>query len=33
LPFGGHKMSGIGREMGEAVIEHYTELKTVLMRY
>lgn len=32
LPFGGHKMSGVGREMGEAAIEHYTELKTVLIR-
>lgn len=32
LPFGGHKMSGIGREMGEAAIEHYTELKSVLIK-
>ncbi len=32
LPFGGHKMSGLGREMGAAAIEHYTELKTVLIR-
>jgi aldehyde dehydrogenase (NAD+) len=28
-PFGGFKMSGHGRENGEAAIEHYTELKTV----
>lgn len=32
LPFGGHKMSGIGREMGEAAIDYYTELKTVLIK-
>lgn len=32
LPFGGHKMSGVGREMGEAAIEHYTELKSVLIK-
>lgn len=32
LPFGGYKMSGIGREMGEAAIEHYTEMKSVLIR-
>ncbi|WP_236213576.1 aldehyde dehydrogenase family protein [Metapseudomonas otitidis] len=32
LPFGGYKMSGLGREMGAAAIEHYTELKSVLMR-
>jgi len=28
-PFGGFKMSGQGRENGEAVLDHYTELKTV----
>ena len=28
-PFGGFKMSGIGRELGEAALENYTELKTV----
>ncbi|AGI24184.1 aldehyde dehydrogenase [Pseudomonas sp. ATCC 13867] len=32
LPFGGFKMSGVGREMGAAAIEHYTELKSVLIR-
>jgi aldehyde dehydrogenase (NAD+) len=31
-PFGGFKMSGQGRENGEAVLEHYTELKTVTVR-
>ncbi len=29
LPFGGVKMSGIGRENGRAAIEHYTQLKSV----
>ncbi|AKA23500.1 aldehyde dehydrogenase family protein [Pseudomonas chlororaphis] len=32
LPFGGYKMSGVGREMGHAAIEHYTELKSVLIK-
>lgn len=30
-PFGGFKMSGIGRELGEAGLHNYTELKTVTM--
>jgi betaine-aldehyde dehydrogenase len=29
IPFGGYKMSGIGRENGRAAIEEYTQLKTV----
>jgi acyl-CoA reductase-like NAD-dependent aldehyde dehydrogenase len=29
LPWGGFKSSGIGREMGSAALETYTELKTV----
>jgi len=29
VPFGGYKMSGIGRENGHAAIEHYTQTKTV----
>ena len=29
LPFGGYKQSGWGREMGKAVLEHYTETKAV----
>ncbi|MEX0446306.1 aldehyde dehydrogenase family protein [Xenorhabdus sp. SGI246] len=33
VPFGGMKASGIGREFGKAFIEHYTELKSVMMRY
>ena len=28
-PFGGFKMSGIGRELGAAALNNYTELKTV----
>lgn len=28
-PFGGFKMSGIGRELGEAALQNYTEFKTV----
>ena len=31
-PFGGFKMSGLGRENGEAVLEHYTEVKTVTVK-
>jgi aldehyde dehydrogenase (NAD+)/phenylacetaldehyde dehydrogenase len=29
LPWGGYKQSGLGREMGSYVLEHYTEVKTV----
>jgi phenylacetaldehyde dehydrogenase len=32
LPFGGYKQSGWGREMGHAVLEEYTELKSVCVR-
>jgi aldehyde dehydrogenase (NAD+) len=31
-PFGGFKMSGQGRENGEAALEHYTEVKTVTVK-
>lgn len=31
-PFGGFKMSGHGRENGEAVLDHYTETKTVTLK-
>jgi aldehyde dehydrogenase (NAD+) len=30
-PFGGFKQSGLGRELGEAALSNYTELKTVTM--
>lgn len=33
LPFGGVKASGMGREFGDAFIEAYTELKSVMIRY
>jgi betaine-aldehyde dehydrogenase len=29
LPFGGVKLSGLGRENGRAAVEHYTQLKSV----
>ncbi len=29
LPFGGAKLSGLGRENGKAAIDHYTQLKSV----
>lgn len=33
VPFGGFKQSGLGREMGRAVIDLYTESKSVMMAY
>lgn len=29
MPFGGYKMSGVGRENGRQVMEHYTQVKSV----
>lgn len=29
IPFGGFKMSGIGRENSTSVLQHYTQLKSV----
>jgi betaine-aldehyde dehydrogenase len=31
MPFGGFKMSGIGRELGRAALEHYSETKSVFL--
>lgn len=31
-PFGGYKMSGIGRELGEYGLESYTEVKNVVIK-
>jgi betaine-aldehyde dehydrogenase len=31
-PFGGAKLSGVGRENGRAAIDHYSQLKTVYVR-
>ena len=31
LPFGGYKQSGWGREMGEEVLEAYTQTKSVIV--
>ncbi|HEY6841147.1 MAG TPA: aldehyde dehydrogenase family protein, partial [Chthoniobacterales bacterium] len=32
LPFGGYKQSGWGREMGKEVLEHYTEVKSIVVK-
>jgi phenylacetaldehyde dehydrogenase len=32
LPFGGYKQSGWGREMGSAVLAHYTESKAIAVK-
>jgi betaine-aldehyde dehydrogenase len=31
MPFGGVNRSGVGRELGRAALEHYTELKSVFI--
>ncbi|MNC65335.1 Phenylacetaldehyde dehydrogenase [compost metagenome] len=33
MPFGGVKQSGVGREFGRAVIEAYTEIKSVCIAH
>ncbi|HHX89558.1 MAG TPA: aldehyde dehydrogenase family protein, partial [Paracoccus sp.] len=30
-PFGGSKMSGVGRENSKAAVEHYTQIKSVYL--
>jgi aldehyde dehydrogenase (NAD+) len=30
MPFGGYKMSGMGRDKGEYALEHYTQVKSVI---
>ncbi|CAN8011467.1 unnamed protein product [Ixodes pacificus] len=32
VPFGGYKMSGIGRELGEYGLEAYTQVKSVVVK-
>ncbi len=32
LPFGGYRQSGLGRELGMAAVEEFTETKTVVLR-
>lgn len=32
LPFGGFKNSGVGREMGQQVLNDYIEWKTVIVK-
>ena len=31
MPLGGYKQSGIGKDLGEEAIRHYTELKSVMI--
>jgi betaine-aldehyde dehydrogenase len=31
MPFGGVKRSGLGRELGAAALDHYSELKSVFI--
>ena len=30
-PFGGYKQSGIGRETHKVILEHYTQMKNILI--
>jgi betaine-aldehyde dehydrogenase len=32
-PFGGYKMSGLGRQLGMEVLDHYTQIKNVFISY
>jgi acyl-CoA reductase-like NAD-dependent aldehyde dehydrogenase len=33
VPFGGFKMSGLGRENGKYALRHYTEPKSIFIKY
>jgi acyl-CoA reductase-like NAD-dependent aldehyde dehydrogenase len=33
VPMGGFKLSGVGREMGEYALRHYTEPKSIWIKY
>jgi acyl-CoA reductase-like NAD-dependent aldehyde dehydrogenase len=30
-PFGGYKQSGIGREVHKVILEHYTQMKNIMI--
>ena len=30
-PFGGYKQSGIGREVHKVILEHYTQIKNIMI--
>jgi len=32
IPFGGYKLSGVGRELGEYALQNYTEVKAVVIK-
>jgi len=32
FPFGGYKLSGIGRELGEYALKEYSEVKCVIVK-
>ena len=31
VPFGGYKQSGIGRETHKVILEHYTQMKNIMI--
>jgi len=33
LPYGGYKLSGLGRENGMEALHHFTEVKTVVIDF
>jgi betaine-aldehyde dehydrogenase len=32
-PFGGYKMSGIGRQLGMEMLDHYTQIKNIFISH